>query len=187
MPHVKILGFELNPGPYTIKEHVFITVLASVGGMNAYSTNVIATQRVFYQQNYSFICKSPFAETSACSRPSSMDVHHVNAINRTCGLRSYLPFPCYASFHECVQLLRLALNFITVQYGQPSSSCALSLTPYIHKAILVSVNSTGWAEKDTFFSLSSVLPHGVRTAPISSFLDLIFPDFVPGYLFQALR
>ncbi|KAG1715802.1 hypothetical protein ID866_1378 [Astraeus odoratus] len=47
------LGFtwSLNPGPFTIKEHVLITVMANLVVSGAYATDVVATQRTFYNQN----------------------------------------------------------------------------------------------------------------------------------------
>ncbi|KAJ8472485.1 hypothetical protein ONZ45_g16631 [Pleurotus djamor] len=39
MPEVRILGVSLNPGPFTIKEHVLITIMASVGASSAYAAN----------------------------------------------------------------------------------------------------------------------------------------------------
>ena len=44
----------LNPGPFTIKEHVLSTIMASVGAYSAYATDIIAVQRVFYNQTYNF-------------------------------------------------------------------------------------------------------------------------------------
>lgn len=55
MPKVKILDISVNPGPFTVKEHVLITIMASVGAQSAYATGLIAVQRVYYSQNYSFI------------------------------------------------------------------------------------------------------------------------------------
>ncbi|KAJ3751338.1 OPT oligopeptide transporter protein-domain-containing protein, partial [Lentinula detonsa] len=60
LPHWKFFGLELNPGPFTIKEHVLITVsgalgLATVGQASAYGTDIIAVQRVLYSQNYGFL------------------------------------------------------------------------------------------------------------------------------------
>ncbi|KAK1224966.1 hypothetical protein PQX77_012115 [Marasmius sp. AFHP31] len=49
-----LFGLELNPGPFSIKEHVLITVMASVGSGSAYATDIIAVQRVFYNQVYNF-------------------------------------------------------------------------------------------------------------------------------------
>ncbi|PPQ71007.1 hypothetical protein CVT26_014269 [Gymnopilus dilepis] len=49
----KTFGYvwSLNPGPFTIKEHVCITVMANVVWGGAYSTEVVLTQRVFYGQS----------------------------------------------------------------------------------------------------------------------------------------
>lgn len=54
MPAIKIIGFPLNPGPFTIKENVLVTVTASVGAPYAYATDVIAVQKIFYNEEYSF-------------------------------------------------------------------------------------------------------------------------------------
>jgi OPT family small oligopeptide transporter len=54
MPNVKIFGSSLNPGPFSIKEHVLITIMASVGAGSAYATDIIAVQRVYYDQRYNF-------------------------------------------------------------------------------------------------------------------------------------
>jgi OPT family small oligopeptide transporter len=51
MPNVKIFGISLNPGRFTVKEHVLVTIMASVGASSAYATDVIAVQRVFYNQS----------------------------------------------------------------------------------------------------------------------------------------
>jgi OPT family oligopeptide transporter len=42
--------WSLNPGPFNVKEHVCITIMANVSGAGAYSTEVVLTQRVFYGQ-----------------------------------------------------------------------------------------------------------------------------------------
>ncbi|KAI0667564.1 small oligopeptide transporter [Trametes maxima] len=54
MPQVKIFGMSLNPGPFTVKEHVLITIMATVGYQSAYATDIIAVQRVYYNQVYNF-------------------------------------------------------------------------------------------------------------------------------------
>ncbi|KAI9432319.1 OPT oligopeptide transporter [Lactarius indigo] len=54
IPNVTLFGVELNPGPFTIKEHVIITIMASVGSIPAYATDIVAVQKVFYNQNPSF-------------------------------------------------------------------------------------------------------------------------------------
>jgi OPT family oligopeptide transporter len=57
LPRYKFTTFghtwSLNPGPFNIKEHTVVTVMGSVVHMGAYATDVIATQRVFYGQNWS--------------------------------------------------------------------------------------------------------------------------------------
>ncbi|WOL00974.1 hypothetical protein Cni_G09687 [Canna indica] len=53
-------GFNLNPGPFNIKEHVIITVFAncgvSQGGGDAYSIGAITVMKTYYKQSLSFIC-----------------------------------------------------------------------------------------------------------------------------------
>jgi hypothetical protein len=56
MPNVKIWGISVNPGPFSIKEHVLITIMGSVGATSAYATDLVAVQRVFYGQIYNFGC-----------------------------------------------------------------------------------------------------------------------------------
>ncbi|PAV24301.1 OPT oligopeptide transporter [Pyrrhoderma noxium] len=54
LPNVRIFGKELNPGPFTVKEHVLATIMATVGASSAYATDIIAVQRVYYNQTYNF-------------------------------------------------------------------------------------------------------------------------------------
>ncbi|KAJ3576811.1 hypothetical protein NP233_g147 [Leucocoprinus birnbaumii] len=54
MPCKTIFGLEINPGPFTIKEHVLVTIMASVGAQTAYATDIFAVQRVYYNQDWSF-------------------------------------------------------------------------------------------------------------------------------------
>jgi hypothetical protein len=39
LPNVTLFGLSLNPGPFTIKEHVIITIMASVGASSAYAVS----------------------------------------------------------------------------------------------------------------------------------------------------
>jgi OPT family oligopeptide transporter len=50
--HFNTFGYiwSLNPGPFSIKEHVCIAIMANAGAMGAYSTEVVLTQCVFYGQ-----------------------------------------------------------------------------------------------------------------------------------------
>lgn len=54
-PNVTVFGIELNPGPFNIKEHVLVTIMATVGAPSAYATDIIAVQRKLYDQDSSFI------------------------------------------------------------------------------------------------------------------------------------
>ena len=76
VPKVSRFGISLNPGPFTVKEHVIITVMSGVGDEAAYAvslaplsghphtdfiqTNIIAVQRVFYNQRPTFACQFLF-------------------------------------------------------------------------------------------------------------------------------
>ncbi|KAG5353466.1 hypothetical protein J132_08942 [Termitomyces sp. J132] len=46
--------WSFNPGPFNIKEHVCITVMANVVMAGAYATDVILTQKIFYGQQVSY-------------------------------------------------------------------------------------------------------------------------------------
>lgn len=46
------LRWRLNSGPFTVKEHTIIGVMASVSFSVAYSTDIILAQLVFYKQNF---------------------------------------------------------------------------------------------------------------------------------------
>ncbi|GJN23293.1 hypothetical protein PR202_gb10929 [Eleusine coracana subsp. coracana] len=62
---VRVLGgrlgsFNLNPGPFNVKEHVIITIFAncgvSYGGGDAYSIGAITVMKAYYKQTLSFAC-----------------------------------------------------------------------------------------------------------------------------------
>jgi OPT family oligopeptide transporter len=54
VPKKKVFGLQLNPGPFTVKEHVLVTIMATVGAFSAYATDIVAVQRVFYNQQFNF-------------------------------------------------------------------------------------------------------------------------------------
>ncbi|PAV19757.1 OPT oligopeptide transporter [Pyrrhoderma noxium] len=54
IPNVTVFGLELNPGPFTVKEHVLATIMATVASGSAYATDIVAVQRVYYNQVYNF-------------------------------------------------------------------------------------------------------------------------------------
>ncbi|KIK98331.1 hypothetical protein PAXRUDRAFT_31250 [Paxillus rubicundulus Ve08.2h10] len=51
----RVFGYtwSFNPGPFNMKEHVLITVMANVVVNGAYATDIVATQRAFYNQTLS--------------------------------------------------------------------------------------------------------------------------------------
>ncbi|KAH8096862.1 small oligopeptide transporter [Cristinia sonorae] len=53
-PEVTVFNVSLNPGPFTIKEHVLVTIMAGVGAQAAYATEIVAVQRIFYDERYNF-------------------------------------------------------------------------------------------------------------------------------------
>ncbi|KAH8101387.1 OPT oligopeptide transporter, partial [Cristinia sonorae] len=53
-PCVTIRGVPLNPGPFTIKEHVVVTIMANVGATSAYATDIVAVQGLHYGRVYNF-------------------------------------------------------------------------------------------------------------------------------------
>ncbi|KAF5381591.1 hypothetical protein D9615_005535 [Tricholomella constricta] len=54
LPNTTIFGCEINPGPFSIKEHVLVTIMAGVGAQSAYATDIVAVQRVYYNQIFPF-------------------------------------------------------------------------------------------------------------------------------------
>jgi len=40
VPNRRILGISINPGPFTIKEHVLVTIMATVGYQSAYAVRL---------------------------------------------------------------------------------------------------------------------------------------------------
>ncbi|KAN0078370.1 OPT oligopeptide transporter domain containing protein [Tylopilus felleus] len=54
VPNRRIFGVPLNPGPFSIKEHVLLTIMSTVGSGSAYATDIVAVQRVYYSQTYNF-------------------------------------------------------------------------------------------------------------------------------------
>ncbi|KAH9898874.1 small oligopeptide transporter [Xylariomycetidae sp. FL2044] len=54
---VRLFGhfIDLNPGPFNIKEHSLIVVMASVSFSVAYATDIILAQLIFYKQNFGII------------------------------------------------------------------------------------------------------------------------------------
>lgn len=48
------LAFSLNPGPFNMKEHVLITILANSGAGVVYAIHIVTSMKVFYGQDMIF-------------------------------------------------------------------------------------------------------------------------------------
>ena len=48
----KKVTLKFNPGPFNVKEHAIIVVMASVSFSVAYATDIILAQKVFYKQDF---------------------------------------------------------------------------------------------------------------------------------------
>ncbi|KAF8526000.1 OPT oligopeptide transporter [Hysterangium stoloniferum] len=54
IPNKKVFGIHLNPGTYSVKEHVYVEIINNISRPSAYATDIIAVQRVYYNQSWNF-------------------------------------------------------------------------------------------------------------------------------------
>lgn len=66
LPERTILGIDLNPGPFNLKEHVLISVIASSGGSSAYASDIVAIMKLYYHQSLSAIASITLLITTQC-------------------------------------------------------------------------------------------------------------------------
>ncbi|KAF7367756.1 Sexual differentiation process protein isp4 [Mycena sanguinolenta] len=162
VPNWRIFGVSLNPGPFTVKEHVLITIMASVGAGSAYATDIIAVQRVYYNQQYNFSYQWQVFFTEQY---------------RT------LADPFVRATHRFVvmstQLIGFSIGGIARRFlvAPPSMiwpanlvNCALFNT--LHSQYYAGIGSRGGLSRERFF--------------LYAFLGSFFWYFFPGYIFQAL-
>ncbi|KAL3521684.1 hypothetical protein ACH5RR_019833 [Cinchona calisaya] len=48
-------AFTLNPGPFNVKEHVLITILANAGAGAVYATHILSSVKLYYKRELDFI------------------------------------------------------------------------------------------------------------------------------------
>ncbi|CAA2987949.1 oligopeptide transporter 3 [Olea europaea subsp. europaea] len=69
-------SFSLNPGPFNVKEHVIITVMAncgvSIGGGDAYSIGAITVMKAYYKQSLNFLLALLIVLTTQMWWPSNL-------------------------------------------------------------------------------------------------------------------
>jgi hypothetical protein len=46
LPNISLFGIPLNPGPFTVKEHVIITIMAGIGAVPSYAVSVAPTWQI---------------------------------------------------------------------------------------------------------------------------------------------
>lgn len=57
-------SFSLNPGPFTMKEHVLITIIASSGAGGVYAVHIITSVKAFYRKEMHLIAAFLLAQTT---------------------------------------------------------------------------------------------------------------------------
>lgn len=62
--------FTLNPGPFNVKEHVLITIVANAGAGSVFAINLVTALRVFYGKPISFFVSLLVVLTSQVLRTS---------------------------------------------------------------------------------------------------------------------
>jgi OPT family oligopeptide transporter len=58
--------FNLNPGPFNIKEHVLITAIANTAGGTAYAIDIITIKRIFYGRDIGYLGSFLLVLTTQC-------------------------------------------------------------------------------------------------------------------------
>ncbi|KAF8452243.1 OPT oligopeptide transporter [Boletus edulis BED1] len=167
VPNWRIFGVSLNPGPFTIKEHVLMMIMSTVGSGSAYATDIIAVQRM-----------------------AARSAHYPNCIYSD-PLILYSPTVALVDLirtHVSIAPMRLTHDLNTLQTNgcgilrrflvQPPSmiwpanlvTCALFNT--LHSQSYVGMGTRGGISRERFF--------------LYAWIAGICWYFVPGYLFQAL-
>ncbi|PKI56336.1 hypothetical protein CRG98_023355 [Punica granatum] len=57
-------SFSLNPGPFTLKEHVLITIFASSGAGGVYAVHIITSVKAFYHKDLHIIAAFLLSQTT---------------------------------------------------------------------------------------------------------------------------
>ena len=53
-PKVSLFGISLNPGPFTIKEHVIIYIMSGIGASPAYAVSVTLVRHIISTPSHPF-------------------------------------------------------------------------------------------------------------------------------------
>lgn len=60
-------SFSLNPGPFTLKEHVLITIFANSGSNSVYALNIVTIVKAFYHRNLHPLAAMLLSQTTQVS------------------------------------------------------------------------------------------------------------------------
>jgi hypothetical protein len=99
VPNVKIFGLELNPGRFTVKERVLVTIMAAVGAASAYAVSFDFLQLPSVSDlDLESLCNG-FSTTSS---PTLVTSGYVYLVDWFLYWWYFSPFPGCSSFHEYV-------------------------------------------------------------------------------------
>ncbi len=103
-PNISLFGIPLNPGPFTVKEHVIITIMAGVGAGSAYAVSVTPSWQSC-QRSFLFKSLTSFRPTLSPFRKSFT----TNRFHLAVGFRVFI----WSSF---CPLIRFFTNLKTDQW-----------------------------------------------------------------------
>ncbi len=150
------MGMSLNPGPFTVKEHVLIATMGSVGfgvcvcyRCDRGSASVLSPELQLYL---------------------SMAYRHEHAAHRLLGQRHCSAVPCLASVHECVDsCFRCATNLICwMQSGHLFWSRARCSTRFTRKSTQAWATAVAFLEDGSLSMALSLLSRGSSSPGICS-------------------
>ena len=118
-PRVTIFGYPLNPGPFTIKEHVVVTIMAGVGAETAYAVRPHPSSRLTLSPLLLLLHRTP--QDRHCGCPTSalrkdlqlwLPIHgrHVYSTHRFLNRRYRQAISRLSPIYEYVQGTNSSLN-----------------------------------------------------------------------------
>ncbi|KAF7313127.1 OPT oligopeptide transporter [Mycena kentingensis (nom. inval.)] len=188
VPNVSILGISLNPGPFTIKEHVLVTIMAGVGSGSAYATDIVAVQRVYYDQTFNFsyqwlmVMTHRFLYWGHCSSiPCPAPVHdlaissfqYAGVGNRGGYSRErffYIAFGCAAVYYILPGYLFGALSYFSWVCWIAPDNLVVNQLFGIRYGLAMSVVTFDWSQIVSFLGSPLATPWWAEANIIAGFL-----------------
>ncbi|KAI8370873.1 OPT family small oligopeptide transporter [Choanephora cucurbitarum] len=171
-------SFSLNPGPFSVKEHVLITVMANAAATSFDAIDIIVVQKLYYGQDWGFGGGILLVLTTSLLgfgfagilrrflvRPAAM-VWPINLVNATLFHTLHKKVPKEVEDAEAVTPgLGLSRNkFFLIAFG--ASFCWYFFPGYI-MPILTSISWICWIKKDSI--LVSQIGSGISGLGVASF------------------